>query len=105
MDLPISFPGEAIVSFCRRWHIAELAFFGSVLRTDFRPNSDIDVLISFLPGTQWTLLDHQQMEDELAAILGRPVDLVSRRGIERSPNALRRQEILSTARTVYAAAG
>jgi predicted nucleotidyltransferase len=105
MDLPISVPSEAISRFCQHWQIAELAFFGSVLRADFRPHSDVDVLISFLPGATWTLLDHQQMEDELAALLGRPVDLVSRRGIERSRNALRRQEILSTARTVYAAAG
>src|SRR6266851_2495153 len=71
-------PKQAVADFCRRWNIAELALFGSVLRPDFRPDSDVDVLVTFFPEAHWTLLDYVQMEQELAGILGRPVDLVSR---------------------------
>ncbi|MHB0877442.1 MAG: nucleotidyltransferase family protein [Anaerolineae bacterium] len=83
--------------FCRRWHITEFAFFGSVLRDDFRPDSDIDVLVAFAPESGVTLFDLVGMQDELEGILGREVHLVSRRAIERSRNPLRRQEILSSA--------
>lgn len=93
---------EELDSFCRRWAIAELAVFGSVLRDDFGPDSDIDVLVAFSPEAAWGLLDHVQMESELAELLGRPVDLLTRRAVERSPNPLRRTEILTTAQTIYA---
>ena len=89
--------------FCRKWKIAELALFGSVLRDDFRPDSDVDVLVSFAPDADWSLLDHMAMEEELAGILGRKVDLVSRRAVERSANRIRRQAILGSAEVVYAA--
>ena len=95
---------RAIVEvFCRKWKIAELALFGSVLRDDFRPDSDVDVLVSFAPDADWSLLDHLAMEEELAGILGRKVDLVSRRAVERSANRIRRQAILGSAEVVYAA--
>ena len=97
----IELPDTQIADFCRRWKIAELALFGSVLREDFAPHSDVDVLVTFAPDAAWTLLDHVQMEEELAAILGREVDLVSRRGLERSENWIRRNEILTTAQPVY----
>ncbi len=87
---------------CQRWQIAELAVFGSGRRDDLRPESDLDLLVTFLPGAAWTLLDQIAMQVEFASLLNRPVDLVSRRAIERSANPLRRREILDTARRVYA---
>jgi len=92
-----------VEAFCRKWKITELALFGSVLRDDFRPDSDVDVLVSFAPDADWSLLDHLAMEEELAGILGRKVDLVSRRAVERSANRIRRQAILGSAEVVYAA--
>jgi predicted nucleotidyltransferase len=99
----IDIPQDKIADFCRRWKISELALFGSVLREDFRPDSDVDVLVTFAPDAKWSLFDHVDMEDELEGILGRPVDLVSRRGIERSRNPFRRKAILDSARVVHAA--
>jgi predicted nucleotidyltransferase len=94
---------EELEEFCRRWKIVELSVFGSVLRQDFRPDSDIDFLARFAPDARWSLFDHMRMERELMALLGREVDLVNRSCIERSPNWIRREEILGTARTLYAA--
>ncbi len=103
MELPtIIIPKGKIANFCRRWKITEFALFGSVLRDDFRPESDIDVLVSFSNDAQWTLFDQVNMQDELKVIFGRKVDLVSKRGIERSRNALRRKAILHSAEVIYA---
>ena len=88
---------DKIAAFCRRWRIAELALFGSVLRDDFRPDSDVDVLVSFAPGADWSLFDHALMAEELSAIVGRKVDLITPRAIERSANWIRRKAILETA--------
>src|SRR3972149_2921826 len=98
--LRIEIPRDQVADFCRRWKITELAVFGSVLREDFRPDSDVDVLVTFAPEAKWSLFDHVDMEDELARILGRPVDLVSRRGIEKSRNPFRRRAILESAKVV-----
>jgi len=87
--------------FCRRWAISELALFGSILREDFGPDSDIDILVTFAPEAEWGLLDHIQMETELAELLGRQVDLLSRRAVERSHNPFRRREILESAQVVF----
>ena len=100
----LAVPKEKIADFCRRWKIIEFALFGSVLRGDFRPESDIDVLVTFAPDARWSLFDHVEMQDELKALFGRNVDLVSRRGIERSRNPIRRKEILESAEVIYAAA-
>jgi hypothetical protein len=94
---------ETIAHFCQHWQITEFALFGSVLRDDFCPDSDVDVLVTFSPEAHHTLFDLVQMENELKAIFQREVDLVSRRGIERSLNYLRRNEILSSAQVIYAA--
>jgi uncharacterized protein len=94
---------DTLRAFCQRWLVDELAFFGSVLREDFRPDSDIDVLVSFAEDAPWSLLDEIKMIDELEAILGRKVDLVSRHAVEMSHNWLRRQNILGSAQVVYAA--
>jgi predicted nucleotidyltransferase len=84
-------PEQKISSFCQRWQITEFALFGSILRSDFRPDSDIDILVAFAPTANWSLLDHAKMEQELEAMLGRKVDLISKRAIERSSNWIRRQ--------------
>ncbi len=97
-------PKEKLADFCRRWKITEFALFGSVVREDFSAESDIDVLVTFAPDACWDLLDHVDMQDELSIIFARNVDLVSRRGIERSRNHIRRKEILESAEVIYAAA-
>jgi len=96
---------EKIKRFCQRWGVEELALFGSVLREDFGPHSDVDVLVTLAPDSPTTLLfDHVDMEAELSAIFSREVDLVSRRAIEESMNSSRRQEILQSAEVLYAKA-
>jgi predicted nucleotidyltransferase len=87
--------------FCRRWKIAKLELFGSAVRADFNETSDFDLLVTFQPNETWSLLDHVGMEDELSGLLGRRVDLVTRRSIEASRNPIRRDRILSTAVQVY----
>ena len=77
----IELPRDAIERFCRRWRITELALVGSVLGDRFSPESDIDFLVTFAPEARWTLLDLVDMEQELEALLGRGVDLVSRRAV------------------------
>lgn len=94
---------ERLADFCRRWKITELALFGSVLRDDFGPESDVDVLVTFAPDAHTTLFDMVDMQDELAELLGRRVDLISKRGIERSRNYIRTKAILGSAEVVYAA--
>lgn len=101
--LQIELPHDEVVAFCHKWRIAELAVFGSVLRPDFGPESDVDVLIAFSADANWGLFDHVRMEQELSQMLQRPVDLVSRRAIESSHNWIRRNEILRTAEVIYAA--
>ena len=96
-------PQAKISDFCGRWRIAELALFGSVLRSDFGPESDLDVLVTFAADANWGLLDHHRMKEELETLLDREVDLLTRRAVEQSRNWLRRREILSTAQVVYAA--
>lgn len=77
MRTEISIPTDRIDEFCHRWQIAELRVFGSALREDFRPDSDLDLLVRFAPEADWSLLDHVTMEEELSGIVGRQVDLVS----------------------------
>ena len=91
-----------IAEFCRRWKIKELRLFGSALREDFGQESDVDLLVTFAPDAQWSLLDHARMEEELSVLLGRKVDLVSRWAVERSPNWIRRKAILESAELYYA---
>lgn len=102
--MKFTLPKEKIIEFCGRWKITEFAVFGSVLRDDFGPASDVDVLVTFASDARWSLLDHVVMQDELTALFGRKVDLVNRRGIERSRNPIRRREILDSAEIIYAAA-
>lgn len=94
---------SVIEGFCRRWHIRELAVFGSAARDELRADSDIDVLITFEDGAEPDLFAFSRLARELEELLGRRVDVLTRRGVEDSRNPYRREEILGTAETVYAA--
>jgi uncharacterized protein len=98
----IDLPMEKIAEFCHLWQVTEFALFGSVLRTDFRPDSDIDVMVQFHPDAHPTFSTLDQMEAELKAILHRNIDLITRQGIESSRNYIRRHAILSSAQIIYA---
>ncbi len=97
----IDLPRDQIADFCRRWKITEFSLFGSVLRDDFRPDSGIDVLVSFAPDARWSLFDFFGMGEELEALLGRKVDMLTRSAVEQSYNWIRRKEILRTAVPYY----
>jgi uncharacterized protein len=104
-NLKLELPLEQIADFCRRWGIARLDIFGSALREDFRPDSDLDFLFTPGPGFQrdkayrpWA---YDNMAEELAALLGRKVDLIERARIDRMDNWIKRRHILQTAAPVY----
>jgi len=99
----ISIDRERLAEFCRRWRIIELALFGSVLREDFRPESDVDVLVAFADDARWGLFDLCRMEEGLEDIFGREVDLVTRRAVEESPNWIRRNHVLNHLEVVHVA--
>jgi uncharacterized protein len=103
MSLQVQIDRSKIENFCKKWKITELSFFGSAVRNDFRPDSDVDVLISYAPDEKWDLFDHVSMEEELAEIISRKVDLLTRRSVERSENHFRRQSILSGTESYYVA--
>lgn len=97
-NLDISMP--QIGEFCRKWKVREFSLFGSVLRQDFSPDSDVDVLVSFHPEAHWDLLDLVKMREELMAMFHRDVDLVEKEGLR---NPFRRHNILRTREVIYAA--
>ena len=101
MDIGIRFDHQRVVDFCRKWRISRFSLFGSVLREDFGSDSDVDVLILFDPPIVWSLYDWVDMIEELQAMFGRKVDLVSEEGLR---NPFRREEILCTRRVIYEAA-
>lgn len=90
-----------IIKFCERWSICEFLLFGSVLRDDFGPDSDVDILVSFKAETDWGLLDHIRMKQELKSLFHRNVDLITKRSLEQSSNWLLRREILKTVRVLF----
>ncbi len=96
----IRLPLEALSAFCRKWRVQELALFGSVLREDFSPESDVDVLVTFDREAPWSLWDVISMREELERLLGRKVDLVEKDAIR---NPFRRREILRTHQVIHAA--
>lgn len=99
--MKVQFDPKVLSGFCRERGIAKLELFGSALREDFRENSDVDLLATLREDAHPTLFDWADMQEKLAEIFGRPVDLVSRRAIERSKNRYRRPAILSTATPIY----
>ena len=94
---------ETIAEFSRKWKITEFALFGSVLREDFHPDTDVDVLVTFSPDSDWGVEHLLDMKEELEALFGRAVDLVEKRLVEESRNYIRRKHILSHMEAVYAA--
>jgi len=96
-------PLDKLIPICRNWGIRELALFGSALRVDFGPESDVDLLFTFVPGRRQTLFERVQMIQDFETALGRTVDLVERSAIEESPNYIRRRQILKSAEVIYAA--
>jgi len=100
MQSKIKLPKEKIEDFCRRWKIKEMSLFGSALREDFSPESDIDILVSFQENARWSLFDWVDMIEELRGITGREVDLVERESLR---NPFRRRAILANKEVIYAA--
>jgi hypothetical protein len=92
-----------LAELCDRWKIAEIALFGSALRDDFGPKSDIDLLVTYREDADWSLFDVVGLDEELAELFHRPVDVVSRRAVEASENWIRRKAILESAVRIYAA--
>ena len=101
MNESLNIPQDRLAEFCRANGIVTLAIFGSALRDDFGPASDIDLLVEFAPG-RTPGLRFVDIADELSDLFGRPVDVVTRSAVERSPNFIRRKAILESARVVYA---
>ena len=91
---------DRLAASCQKWKVKELALFGSVLREDFGPESDIDVLVTFQPDAPWSLWDLMEMKEELEVLFGRAIDLVEKEALR---NPWRKREILNTYKVVYAA--
>jgi predicted nucleotidyltransferase len=103
MKARIAIPREAIRDFCRRWKVTEFALFGSVLRDDFSPDSDVDVLVVFADDNSPGFEQLAAMRWDLEALFGREVDLVERRAVEQSENYIRRRHILKHVEPLYVA--
>ena len=99
-NVRIELPMEQIKAFCRKWRVREFSLFGSVLRDDFRPDSDVDVLVVFEEDVPWSLWDWSEMRDELKVLFNREVDLVEKGALQ---NPYRKRAILSAHEIVYAA--
>lgn len=95
----VNIPEHELSEFCRRHGVARLALFGSILRDDFRPDSDVDILVEFLPGVSYSLLDLGGMWVELRDMLGREIDLKTPRDLSK----YFRDDVVREARTLYAA--
>lgn len=98
--IKIAVPKRKISAFCRRWKIVEFGIFGSLLREDFKSNSDIDVLVTFASNSKTSLFDLAQMQIELEELFGRPVDILEKEGLR---NPFRKREILKTTKVIYSA--
>lgn len=103
MNGHITIAKDKIETFCREHHICSLALFGSVLREDFRPESDVDILVEFEQGDEPDLFGLVELQEELSKIIGHSVDLVERRAVEKSENYIRRRHILEATETIYVA--
>ena len=99
MNAKIRISEDKIAEFCRKWHVKELAVFGSVLREDFRPDSDVDVLVVFRADARSDIFDHMKAEEDLERIFGRKVDLVEKKAVR---NPFRRHHILKNHEVIYA---
>lgn len=97
----IEIPYERLAEFCKKWKVKELSLFGSVLREDFEPDSDVDVMVEFEHDARRSLFDIISMTDELKEIFGREIDLLTRPAVEQSRNYIRRKAILSSLEVIY----
>ncbi len=102
-SLRIALPLAEIAAFCQRWSIVRLEVFGSALRDDFSAESDLDLLATYAPEARWSLLDRARMKLELETMLGREVDLLNRRALEKTGAQARSSAILTQARPLYVA--
>jgi len=103
-NLKIALPLEKIIVLCQKYGVKELSIFGSVLRDDFCPDSDIDLLVLFQNDDYGPWMSKiMDLEMELSDLIGHKVDLIIKKGVEKSENYIRRRHILSTARLIYAA--
>ena len=100
MNFHVELNEDALAAFCCKWRIRELSLFGSVLRDDFGPDSDLDFLVSFEPGAGWDLWDLVAMREGLMSIVGRDVDMVVKEALR---NPYRRKEILANREVIHAA--
>jgi predicted nucleotidyltransferase len=103
MSIQIELHENKIVEFCQKNYIHSLGIFGSALREDFGPGSDVDVLVEFEQQNEPDLFKLVELQDELSKILGRKVDLVERRAVEKSENYIRRRHILESVEPIYVA--
>ena len=94
---------DRLADFCKRWKITELALFGSVLRDDFGPDSDVDILVTFEPDAPWSLFDIVRVKHEFEGMVGRKVDIIERPALEKHHNPYLKREILSSAVRIFAA--
>jgi hypothetical protein len=101
LSLYLQLPADQLAALCQRWKVSRLAVFGSVLRADFRPDSDVDFLATFAPDSHWSLLDLAGMQCELEDLVGRRVDLVDHTALDHSCRERRRRAILASAVPVY----
>jgi len=97
----INIPKNKIAEFCHRWKVAEFSLFGSILTRNFRPDSDIDILVDFTPDAKWSLFEHAEMRSELMDLFKRKVDFVTKNGIKQSRNHIRRKAILDSMEVIY----
>jgi predicted nucleotidyltransferase len=94
---------NALAEVCRKWGIKSVALFGSVLRDDFTPESDIDLLLEYFPDSRISLFDYGYMNEDFQRVFGREVDLVQAEGLRTSRNYIRREDIFSSAKQFYVA--
>ncbi|HPA47858.1 MAG TPA: nucleotidyltransferase family protein [bacterium] len=100
MNAKVELDQDVLAACCRKWRVRELSIFGSALRDDFGPESDLDFLVSFDSAASWSLWDLMDMKEELETLFGRPVDLVEKEALR---NPYRKREILGTCEVLYAA--
>jgi predicted nucleotidyltransferase len=103
MSSHVAIDQKQLDELCARWKIERLELFGSVIRDDFGPDSDVDVLVTFAPDATWSLFDFVRCKADMQALFGRPVDLLTRPAVERSRNRFRRDAILGSAEVLHGA--
>jgi uncharacterized protein len=101
-NVKLKYNVETVQEFCRKRGIARLELFGSALGDKFTERSDVDLLATLRPGVRCGLFEWVSLQEDLASLFGRPVDLISRRAVERSRNEYRKNAILSKTSLIYA---